>query len=647
MAKLTVILALTPALAAPLFAAGLPGQWQRYQSVRVASPGLVRLDLSGPALDAAHHTLRDLRLQDPDGREVSFYVNRRESVPARMRRCTEFSTELRPAETLVRIRVGAGAPVDALFLKTPAKRFLKSVSVDGLVEGEWRPAAAGRPIFRQDAGAENLRIDLPAERYSRLRVRLDDARSKPIPITGARLRARSPRPRAEPEALRIEETFEDPDRSRLIALLPARNLHVLELKLEIDDPAFFRSVEALSRRYVQGKLREVPIGKGTVYRIPGTGEARLTIPVLKRVRGRRIVLRVRNGDSPPLRVRSVEARVVPASVVFFARRAGDHFLLVGNREARPPRHDLPGLREKLSRAQAARADAGPVRDNPAHSPSEALPMADQLAAPINVSNWKRSARVEIERAGIQRLELTPRILSRAMPDLRDVRLVRGNLQVPYILDREGALRTLSPEVRKAAADPGLSRWALRFPHENLPITHLSCRTRKPLFDRNVKVYEMAPDSRGRRSRRYLGSAHWVRRPGARPGTLRVTLTARPRTDTLLLEIADGDNPPLELEDFTAHYAAPRVLFKSDAREETRIFYGNPRASTPRYDIALAAREFLDADALEARASEESSDPRPWAFADKQSAWARALFWAVLALVTLALLAVIRKLVPVK
>ena len=61
-----------------------------------------------------------------------------------------------------------------------------------------------------------------------------------------------------------------------------------------------------------------------------------------------------------------------------------------------------------------------------------------------------------------------------------------------------------------------------------------------------------------------------------------------QSDTLILETENGDNPPIELEKFTAFYPATRVLFKAKPDDRLFLYYGNPRVSPPSYDLSLVA-----------------------------------------------------------
>jgi hypothetical protein len=219
--------------------------------------------------------------------------------------------------------------------------------------------------------------------------------------------------------------------------------------------------------------------------------------------------------------------------------------------------------------------------------------------------------------------------------------------LPYILERTSISRALTPVVTVTddAKNPKLSRWLIKLPQGNLPLSRLSCATRTSLFEREVTLYEEVADERGEKYRRNLGAVRWVQTP-SRPGKEFVmTLESRLQTDTLFLETHNGDNPPIVLEEFQAFYTATRVLFKAEPASELFLYYGNPRVSSPRYDLSLVAGQLLAAD----------KTPASLAAGDqlKKSSWAEGrtpgkggvLFWGILALVVVALLVIISRLLP--
>ncbi|MEI2722266.1 MAG: hypothetical protein V9H26_01615 [Verrucomicrobiota bacterium] len=161
----------------------------------------------------------------------------------------------------------------------------------------------------------------------------------------------------------------------------------------------------------------------------------------------------------------------------------------------------------------------------------------------------------------------------------------------------------------------------------------------------MTLYEEVADERGEKYRRILGSATWVQTPNRPAKEFVMTFGSPLQTDTLILETHNGDNPPIELEKFQVFYTATRVLFKVEPANEFFLYYGNPRVSSPRYDLSLVAGQLLAVD----------KSPAALAVAEqlKKSSWSEGrtpgkggvLFWGILAVVVVVLLVVISRLLP--
>jgi hypothetical protein len=122
------------------------------------------------------------------------------------------------------------------------------------------------------------------------------------------------------------------------------------------------------------------------------------------------------------------------------------------------------------------------------------------------------------------------------------------------------------------------------------------------------------------------------------------LDSSPQSDTLFLETHNGDNPPIQLDKFQLFYPSTRVLFKAKAEDQIFLYYGNPRAAAPRYDLNLVAGQLLAADKAAASLSGEQQL--------KKSTWTETppgkggpLFWGILAIVVVVLLIIIARLLP--
>jgi hypothetical protein len=145
-----------------------------------------------------------------------------------------------------------------------------------------------------------------------------------------------------------------------------------------------------------------------------------------------------------------------------------------------------------------------------------------------------------------------------------------------------------------------------------------------------------------------GAASWVRSLSDKPETLVIRLSSPITTDTLVLEMDNGDNPPLELGKVQAFYPATRLLFKAAREGDLFLYYGNPRAEFPRYDIDLVASQLLSADKTRATLGQVEPLQKPgWAGRQSLAGATAWIFWSVLAGVVVVLLLVISRLLPKK
>jgi len=115
--------------------------------------------------------------------------------------------------------------------------------------------------------------------------------------------------------------------------------------------------------------------------------------------------------------------------------------------------------------------------------------------------------------------------------------------------------------------------------------------------------------------------------------------------TMILQTDNGDNPPIQLENFAVFYPVTRVLFKAKADEDIFIYYGNPRVASPSYDLSLVADQLLAADRTTATlATQEQLRKSSWR-ENQMPGKGGVVFWGILAVVVLVLLVIISRLLP--
>ena len=296
----------------------------------------------------------------------------------------------------------------------------------------------------------------------------------------------------------------------------------------------------------------------------------------------------------------------------------------------------------LGLALAAAFSLGAMKSKPA-------PDFPEDGAALDVSDWSCRKSVAITRSGAQQLDLDLDVLSHAQSDFKDVRLMRGGEQVPYIVESASIGRTLTPlvTVTNQTKAPTFTRWTLKLPRANLPATRLTCTARTPLFQRDMTIYELITNERGEPLRHMLGAYNttWTQTPDRKNKEFAVMLNDPLRTDSIILETPNGDNQPIELENFQVFYSAKRILFVAKPGDELFLYYGNFSASSPRYDLSLVAKNLTAADkANAALGAEEQLKKTSW-LENRKSGKGGAVFWGILGLVVVALLVVIARLLP--
>jgi hypothetical protein len=633
-------------------AAVLPADWQHEQPFNVTAPGLVKLSLPVETLDAARPALEDLRLYDDAGNEVPYLIERPVPVVKVVQNVKSFHVSLNLNDTVIVLETGLTQPLDDVALETPASGFLKPVVVEGSPDGKrWQTLARGQPIFRQSDGLNRLHVSFPAGAWPWLRLTVDDQRTPPIPFTGARIRVAVSEPApSEWMPAAIAERNENPGVTRLALNLGAANLSIVSVQIETAEPLFTRHVTLAMPQVAEDIVREQTVGQGTLYRVAIEGQTAsesLSVPLGSQVRSRELLLFIQNQDSPPLPITAVQVERRPVYLVFLARQAGAYHLLTGNGHCAAPGYDLAALDMNLKTVAVAPIKLSAPTANPNYRPPEVLPGVEEIGAALDATAWQFRKPVKIDRDGAQQLELDLDVLGHAQTDFQDLRLLQGSNQVPYIIERTSISRSLTPgvTVTNDIKDPKLSRWLIKLPQPNLPVTRLSCTAGTALFQRDVTFYEELTDERGEKYRHNLGGASWIQRPEHKNVVFFLSFDAPPQSDTLFLETHNGDNPPIELGKFQLAYPATRVLFKARPGDELFLYYGNPRADSPRYDLSLVAGQLLAADkATASLAAEQQLRKSSWREHEIPGTGG-VVFWGILAFVVVVLLIIIARLLP--
>jgi Protein of unknown function (DUF3999) len=641
-------------LSAESLAAMTPSEWRFSQAVDLPAAGLVRVSVPAETLDAARPDFADLRITDSAGREVPYLFDRPMPRCESALRSKELRTALEPATTRITLTTGTRSVLKGVTFETPPGiEFIKAVGVDGSHDGvTWLQLATDKPIFRMADGAANPSVSFSKGVWEFLRLTIDDSRTPAVPFTGVLLQVAETGAPVEPLPIKIKARDESSGVTRLSVDLGAMNLTVASLGIETTDSVFVRPVTISVPELANDDIREQMICTGSVYRMDLNGkvESNVEVPIDIQIRGREVIVLIDNGDSPPLIINGLHGTRRVTNLVFFAREPGRYQLLSGNSQCPAPRYDLSELGDQLKSAGAVEVRPGPLIANADYKQPDNLVALPLTGATIDVGAWKFRKPIQISKPGAQQIELDADVLARSAQDQRDLRIVVEDRQLPFLLERPSISRSL-PLASGTADDPKkptLSRWSLKLPQAGILITRITCVADSALFEREMRLWEETADDRGDKFPRELGHATWKKVPGETTQEFAIHLNLAPRSDTLFLETDNGDNPAIKLHDFRGHYPVSRVVFKaaSDSTQPIWIYYGKPDAASPRYDVALIADQLLRAERAPATlGQQENMHSKTERIIRTLSGSSLYIFWGVLAIVVIALLLLISRLLP--
>jgi hypothetical protein len=161
--------------------------------------------------------------------------------------------------------------------------------------------------------------------------------------------------------------------------------------------------------------------------------------------------------------------------------------------------------------------------------------------------------------------------------------------------------------------------------------------------------ELASDERGSEYWHTLATRSselkWKQTPDQKNQKFSLDIDDRPETASLLLKTENGDNPPIELENFQVWYPVTRLLFVAKPGDVLYLYYGNPTASPPQYDLSLVAKELAAANKGLASYGAEEQLNKTFAPGNRVTGKGGAVFWGILGLVVVVLLVIISRLLP--
>jgi hypothetical protein len=251
-------------------------------------------------------------------------------------------------------------------------------------------------------------------------------------------------------------------------------------------------------------------------------------------------------------------------------------------------------------------------------------------------------------AGLVTLPLDAAVVAHSGID--DLRVIdRNSQQIPYLLEKRDEPLIVDAAVERRDLPSGVqaidraTSYFVRVPYTQLPNARLVLATRARVFKRPVALGALTPATEREPARlSRLASSMWVHADESLPAAnLTFDLPDQIKNDLYLI-VEEGDNRPLPIEKATILLPSYAIRFFRPADQPLRVVYGKDGIGWPQYDLQLLAPQLMGrrAEEIGMGAEQRFSGASP---ASASELVPPAVFWSVLALAVVILLAMVARL----
>src|SRR4051812_8097803 len=243
----------------------------------------------------------------------------------------------------------------------------------------------------------------------------------------------------------------------------------------------------------------------------------------------------------------------------------------------------------------------------------AFAQSPEFGAPLDPALFTYQRTIPDGRPGPVSLVVDPPALAHSRgpnQHFADVRILdAAHRQVPYVIEHreEPLVVAMTPERGDppASAPGGVKRsnWSsyrLRLPCANLPPSQIAIETSARVFQRGVQLAVVHPADRYSRNARLetISATRWAHVSADEPADALTLPLSSGNASELWLSIDEGDNGALPVTAVRLLLPSYRFRFFRPVQSPLVLVYGRSDLLAPRYDLALASQDLLNAEASE-------------------------------------------------
>ncbi|MBL8024665.1 MAG: hypothetical protein JNK54_10385 [Elusimicrobia bacterium] len=573
------------------------------QDISIDKPGLIRCFLPTETSDN-YRAREELRLFSPEGQEIPYLFESPDFTPIsllKMIPTTSMKTQILEDKTIVTFTAPDSFPVSGFSIYTGVQE-KKIYSIDRTSDGQtWDTLV---PPSQMSSSAR-IRMATPPPGTT-FRLTLDDSMTPPSSRVNVQwVQAPSSAPTMGKEEIPFKRTGTSDFGDRFELTAPRRNIYAAEVAVYVDDMTNIdlNNIRQTTVNLPSNEERPVYSHMTAIAQMvaPGKGQPPYLM-VSMGVAGNdtNSVLYLKSHNGAPIRVRRMEACVMPLSILFQAQMPGDYKLRFGiDGPATDPvliygSDPINALRQRRNESEIRLASMGPIQTHKVVAEAKQSTGWDPLSSNFNPEGFSHRETIRVLQSGIQSADIPANIFGVSHTG-DDWRLTSFGREIPFLIRPRSGQTIIKTSFKKIPSVQDKARWVLEGTFDQVPsitirfdVKGLSEPTRARLISPSPMGEKVILETPWRfdeyRYTKFMsesGKTFPVKREEWATMLLIGSNGVPVTGNRLILEV---DDPSFSLPEPTVSGITHKIIFKATPEDEVYFYCGDTKLPPPNYSI---------------------------------------------------------------